>query len=445
MSECARKVGLVVRMESLPLFPEALLAPSRAGAPGVRSDAGPGGAAEPAPTGGARRRKGKARGDAGAGPSVTEDTRAVTAALAELMIEAIVPAEGSGPVVRPVATELIVPEVPAVRVVAPMAPPVQAGAPAASIAVAAAAVARRSDAGVLVFDVETTGTDRKRDQVIELCMQRGLSGTDHKIWRFKPTVAIHPRAQEVHGISMDDLAGCPSFASCADEIAAWFAAAEVIVGYNLAFDVDMLQAEYERAGRPPLELSGKAVVDPFRLWQQCEPRKLHNAHQRFVGHGFEGAHSAVADVAATGRVLNGMLTAFGLDDQDWESLARVCDPDRQKWVGPSRHLQWEGEAVVLSFGKHQGMALHVIARSEHSGYLEWVRDRDFPAHVGEVCARALDLAGDAPALYAWIRERFGAPPVAGAGAAATPAPAASPAPSTATPVPAPRPGIAVVR
>jgi hypothetical protein len=73
--------------------------------------------------------------------------------------------------------------------------PAEGSGPVAAAAVEAPVAARRPDAGVLVFDVETTGTDRKRDQVIELCMQRGLSGTDHKVWRFKPTVAIHPRAQ----------------------------------------------------------------------------------------------------------------------------------------------------------------------------------------------------------------------------------------------------------
>jgi DNA polymerase-3 subunit epsilon len=319
------------------------------------------------------------------------------------VVESVVPAEGSAP--------LRLLESRAEPVGEPLGEPL--AEPVVTVAAAPAAAARRPDARVLVFDVETTGTDRKRDQVIELCMQRGLSGADHKIWRFRPTVSIHPRAQEVHGISMEELADCPSFATCADEIAAWFAGADVIVGYNLAFDVDMLQAEYERAGLRRLDLATKAVVDPFRLWQQCEPRKLQHAHQRFVGGGFEGAHSAVADVAATARVLHGMMNAFGLDELDWDGVARVCDPDRQKWVGPSRHVQWQGEVAVLAFGKHEGLPLHAVAAGEHDGYLRWVCERgDFPAHVSEICARALELAGDAAALHAWLGERFGAPPVA---------------------------------
>ncbi len=353
------------------------------------------------------------------------------------MVEALVPdllgvgpdllGAGLGSLCEAVAEAAVVPaiEIAVTAEIAVPRAPERAALGSGPVAVAPPVV--RSEHAVLVFDVETTGTDRKKDQVIELCMQRGLSGTDYKVWRFKPTAPMSPGAQAVHGISPEDLAGCPDFASCIDEISAWFAAAEVIVGYNLAFDIDMLQSEYERAGRPPLDVSTKAVVDPFRLWQQCEPRSLQHAHQRFVGQGFESAHSAAADVAATGRVLAGMLAAFGLDHHDWDGVATVCDPKRLLWVGPSRHLQWEGPVVVMSFGKHAGVPLHVLASGEHAGYLRWVCDRDFPAHVAEVCRRALELAGDVDDFHGWIRQRFGAPATGAAAANGEPVSAATPA------------------
>ncbi|HET7501343.1 MAG TPA: 3'-5' exonuclease, partial [Kofleriaceae bacterium] len=204
-----------------------------------------------------------------------------------------------------------------------------------------------SAARIVIFDCETTGTDRLIDQVIELCVQHGL-GDDapSQTWRIKPTAPIHPGAQAVHGITLADLADCPPFAEVADAVAHVFAGADVIVGYNIAFDIDMLQAEYTRAGKVMLDLGGKKVVDAFRLWQQCEPRSLQHAHQRFVGQGFAAAHSASADVAATGRVLSGMLHHFNLDSHDWGQIASICDPGRASWVGPSRHLRWENEVIV---------------------------------------------------------------------------------------------------
>jgi|GEM_PF-179145 len=278
----------------------------------------------------------------------------------------------------------------------------------------------RTERGVIVFDVETTGTDRRRDQVIELCVQFGL-GDDatSKTWRIKPAVAISPGAQAVHGISAEQLAECPSFDDLADEILAVFAQAEVLVGYNLAFDIDMISAEYERLGRPTPEWSGKTVIDAFRMWQQCEPRSLSHAHKRFVGGGFEDAHSASADVAATGRVLSGMLKSFGLDDHDWRGIAGVCDPARPSWVGPSRHLQWSGERVIMAFGKHSGTALHQI----DPGYLRWMAEKDFPGHVTQICMKAASVPE--PEFLVWIREAFGAPPASAPPASLTSAAASA--------------------
>jgi DNA polymerase-3 subunit epsilon len=260
---------------------------------------------------------------------------------------------------------------------------------------------------IIVFDVETTGTDKLRDQIIELGIQCGLDdGGESWTWRFRPDVPISPGAQAVHGISAADLDGCPRFAERADEIAALFASADVIVGYNLAFDIDMMQSEYDRLGRAPIDFAGKTIVDAFRLWQQCEPRSLQHAHRRFVGDGFAAAHSASADVAATARVLRGMLATFELADRDWTAIATVCDPNRASWIGPSRHLQWQGDAIVFGFGRHQGTPVVELARSSPD-YLEWIVNKDFPAHVCEVCREA--MARSEAELVDWVRARFGRP------------------------------------
>jgi DNA polymerase-3 subunit epsilon len=285
---------------------------------------------------------------------------------------------------------------------------------------------------IIVFDCETTGIDFTRDQVIELCVQHGLDdAAQSRVWRIKPAVPIHPAAQAVHGITMEELAECPPFAAFADEIAQVFAKADVIVGYNLSFDVEMLQAEYTRLGKPLLDLTGKQIVDAFRLWQQCEPRSLQHAHRRFVGDDFAAAHSASADVAATGRVLVGMLRHFNLHEQDWTQIASVCDPGRASWVGPSRHLRWENEVIVIGFGKHNGMPVHELAAGPDRGFLSWVLGKDFPAHVGEICRAALDKPRDE--LLAWARQRFGQsaptekPPFVGSASASIgPPPSASP-------------------
>lgn len=265
---------------------------------------------------------------------------------------------------------------------------------------------------IVVFDCETTGTDRTTDQVIELCIQQGLEeGAPSRVWRIKPTAPIHPGAQAVHGISMAELEGCPSFDAVADEITAAFAGADIIVGYNLSFDIDMLQAEYARIARPAPDFTSKKIIDALRLWQQCEPRSLMHAHQRFVGAEFEAAHTASADVAATGRVLAGMLKHFELEGQDWEAIAQKSNPilGRASWVGPSRHLRWEGDVIVLGtgFGSFANAAVHELAAGADRGVLEALVEREVPPHVIDVCRMALALPAEQ--FLAWARDRFGQP------------------------------------
>lgn len=256
---------------------------------------------------------------------------------------------------------------------------------------------------IVVLDVETTGKDRNTDQIVELCLQVGL-GPDQRrtLWRVRPSIAIHPEAQAVHGITAEDLKDSPPFALVAPAIVMDLAAAEVIVGYNVAFDLDVLQAELARAGQPPLDLQGKHVVDVLRLWHHVEPRTLAAAHEKFCGETMSNAHAATADVAATARVLAGMLDKFGLVGKPWPELAAIADPfpGREKWIGPSQHLQWTDAGAVFTFGRHKGKRIVQV----DVGFLRWVQDKDFPPHVKEVCHAAAQMKADR--FEAWLAERY---------------------------------------
>ncbi len=187
----------------------------------------------------------------------------------------------------------------------------------------------RLENSLLIFDVETTGLQRDRDQIIELALQASLAGdAPRRCWRFRPSVPIDPASQRIHGISMKDLAGERPFADHAAELQGQFCGARVLIGYNVGFDLDMLQAEFQRAGLDPLDVAGKLIIDPYWLWRKMEPRGLQQAHERFVGTAFEGAHRAMADVVATAAVLSRMLAAYELDGADWPVIAALCEANK---------------------------------------------------------------------------------------------------------------------
>jgi DNA polymerase-3 subunit epsilon len=238
--------------------------------------------------------------------------------------------------------------------------------------------------------VESTGKERATDQIVELCLQLGIGASDEtRTWRIRPTVAIHPEATGVHGITEADLADCPLFGDAVTEFRPLLCAADVIVGYNVSFDLDMLQAEFSRAKIPPLDLTGKQVVDVLRLWHHVEPRTLVAAHEKFCGTALTDAHRASADVAATARVLVAMREMFGLADKAWPDIAAISDPfsGRAAWLGPSLHIQRDASgAVVFGFGKHKGLQVD----QADGGFLRWVLGKDFPPHVKDICRVALE-------------------------------------------------------
>lgn len=229
---------------------------------------------------------------------------------------------------------------------------------------------------VLVFDVETTGTDPKSSRVIELCI-KPLGGAP-LTYRFNPAPdTVSPQAEKIHGISMDDLKDQPSFAERAAEfLRHHFEDAEVLIGYNVNFDISMMEAEFSRAGSP-IDLRSKIIIDPYKLWLQREPRKLTDAVLAFLARTLENAHEAEADVIATEDVFLAMQRKYGLEKATWEELATACEPNRAKWVGATRHFEWDANGkVIFAFGKHAGKRAY-----HEKGYLEWMLKSDFPENV----------------------------------------------------------------
>lgn len=265
------------------------------------------------------------------------------------------------------------------------------------------------DRPVIAFDVETTGRNPEIDQIVEIsiCLYDG-SGEPHVYTRrIRPDVPITPGAQRVHGISLDDLADAPRFVDCADEIEALFRSADVVMGYNVSFDIRFLEQEFQRISRP-FSFEERTVVDPYRIWQTMEPRSLDQACSRFAGSTLDNAHSAADDALAVMSVFEGMRSAFNLEDRSWEDLAAMTSPDRDSWIGPTKHIRWEGDAIVLGFGKYEGQPFLDIARTRPD-YLAWMQKQDFPAHVKSLCRGALSGI-DEQAFTARIVEFYGPAP-----------------------------------
>lgn len=240
---------------------------------------------------------------------------------------------------------------------------------------------------MIVLDTETTGVDRGA-RIIELA----ICGDVTHSWRFNPGIPIPAEATAIHGITDADVADCATFAQLAPDAMAHIRAATVIAGFQLRFDLDMIQSELDRAGLPLLDLSRVALIDARLLWAYHEPHTLAAAHEKFCGAPIVNAHSAMADVRATDAVLASMVERFGLTGQTWSDIAALCDPlkERHQYAGPTGHMLWRDGVVVWGVGKHKDTPLHETPRD----YLRWVGDADFPEHVKRACRAAAEYPPD---------------------------------------------------
>ena len=95
---------------------------------------------------------------------------------------------------------------------------------------------------ILVFDVETTGLSATLDEIIQITILDGygselfssyIKPTRHKVWT---------EAQRVNGIRYSMLKDAPTFKNVKKEIQELFNNASLVVGYNVDFDIDFVEA-----------------------------------------------------------------------------------------------------------------------------------------------------------------------------------------------------------
>ena len=155
---------------------------------------------------------------------------------------------------------------------------------------------------LLVLDTEATGLNPRRDEVLSLSIidREGRTVLDERFGAVR-----HDRwdaAQTVHGIAPEDLKGLKPLGEHRSRVARILGGTELLVGYNLAFDLAFLAS----AG---IEVpAGTLTFDVMREFARIHGlRSQRHPNGRWVSlaecarhHGFAfAAHSSLADAQAT--------------------------------------------------------------------------------------------------------------------------------------------------
>lgn len=127
----------------------------------------------------------------------------------------------------------------------------------------------------VVLDTETTGLDWEHGhRVIEIgCIEiLNRRQTDNSFHCYlNPERSVDEAAQEVHGLSNEDLANKPLFRDIAREFLGYVGDAELII-HNASFDIGFLDNELKLAGLQEVSLARKnQVMDTLILARQIHP------------------------------------------------------------------------------------------------------------------------------------------------------------------------------
>jgi DNA polymerase-3 subunit epsilon len=143
----------------------------------------------------------------------------------------------------------------------------------------------------IVFDTETTGLDAGQDRIIEIggieLFKRYPTGRVFHHYINPQGRLVHADARAVHGITMADLAGKPTFDVIAEEFLAFIDGAK-LVAHNAGFDVAFVNAELARVGHPPV--TSDRVVDTLAIARRKHPMGPNSLDALCRRYGIDNSH-----------------------------------------------------------------------------------------------------------------------------------------------------------
>lgn len=182
----------------------------------------------------------------------------------------------------------------------------------------------RRDNRQLILDTETTGTDpQSGDRIVEVgiveLINRRFTGEKLHVY-INPQRDMSDEVINVHGIYPEFLAQMPTFAQVGQAIFDFIQGAE-LVAHNASFDMNFLQAEFERMGLPDIN-ERVAVVDSLAIAKQMyagQRNSLDALVKRLdVGKQDRTFHGALLDAEILAEVylaMTGGQVALAIDEE----------------------------------------------------------------------------------------------------------------------------------
>jgi len=221
------------------------------------------------------------------------------------------------------------------------------------------------DGTMVGFDTETTGISTAHDRIVTAAIiTRAGDSISTRTWLIDPGIEIPARATEVHGITTEQARAegarpADALEEIADALARALAEDIPVVGFNVQYDLSILEAELARNGLASLESRVphglRPIVDPYVLDRHLDryrkgKRKLIDLCTLYaVPVVADDLHAADADVLATLDLVHALAAAYpSMREVDLEQLHEQQKAAHREWaIGFAAWLKSRGRTEDL--------------------------------------------------------------------------------------------------
>jgi DNA polymerase-3 subunit epsilon len=246
---------------------------------------------------------------------------------------------------------------------------------------------------LVVFDIESTGTDPATDAIVSIAWRKLLPDTEVQTGsalRCKPWREIRPDATEIHGITNEEASAFPPFSSIAKQVHDSLTGCD-LCGFNLSnFDIPLLWEEFYRCGIT-WDLSGVHVIDCGTLFKIREPRDLTAALKFYCGGEHKHKHDAEGDVGATFQVLLGQLRMYNdLTVATVEMIAEASKYEDENRIDLAGKITRDKDGdACFQVGSPRGRKV-----KDDLSFGMWMMNKDFPSQTKLVLREIMDKIRD---------------------------------------------------
>lgn len=225
------------------------------------------------------------------------------------------------------------------------------------------------DKDLVAFDLETTGTNKSKDKIIQFA---GIK-VDKDTFKIKDKLNLYIRpegnysisiaAYFKHGITPEFLADKPTIKEVAQQIIDFFGDCDVLTYNGKRFDIPFLIIELANAGFH-IDFLNRKCYDSFAIEQRINGNKLTQTFERYYGKTMDEmglkAHDAYSDVKATIGVFKAQIA-----NQDHEPEIMIGED------GAIDYREFRGKEVpCFTLGKYRDISVEFVASIDQN-YIQW--------------------------------------------------------------------------